>query len=130
MPRRRGADVNGKRSAGVRVPRPSACRLSQPVRRGSSGKSLSYTRRVSDDLAGPGPAPPEPGRARRGRRLAWSAAIFSVATGLSRIIGLFREIVVRRYFGVEGSINAFTVAFQVPNLIRALAADVALSSAF
>ena len=65
-----------------------------------------------------------------GRRLAWSTAIFSLATGLSRILGLFREIVVRRYFGVEGPINAFTVAFQVPNLIRALAADAALSSAF
>src|SRR5918998_1531676 len=65
------------------------------------------------------------------RRLAWSTAIFSAATGLSRVIGLFREIVVRRYFGVEGAgINAFTVAFQVPNLIRALVADAALSSAF
>jgi putative peptidoglycan lipid II flippase len=64
------------------------------------------------------------------RRLARSTAIFSLATGASRVLGLFREIVVRRYFGVEGPINAFTVAFQVPNLIRALAADVALSSAF
>ena len=36
----------------------------------------------------------------------------------------------RRYFGVEGKINAFTVAFQVPNLVRALVADAALSSAF
>ena len=36
----------------------------------------------------------------------------------------------RRYFGVEGPINAFTVAFQVPNLVRALVADAALSSAF
>jgi putative peptidoglycan lipid II flippase len=64
------------------------------------------------------------------RRLAWSTAIFAAATGLSRILGLFREIVARRYFGVQGEINAFTVAFQVPNLIRALAADLALSSAF
>ena len=46
------------------------------------------------------------------------------------MLGLVREIVVRRFFGVEGSINAFTVAFQVPNLVRALVADVALSSAF
>ena len=46
------------------------------------------------------------------------------------MLGLVREIVVRRYFGVEGSINAFTVAFQVPSLVRALVADVALSSAF
>jgi putative peptidoglycan lipid II flippase len=65
-----------------------------------------------------------------GTRLARSTAIFSLATGLSRVAGLFREIVVRRYFGVDGPINAFTVAFQVPNLIRALAADTALSSAF
>jgi putative peptidoglycan lipid II flippase len=65
------------------------------------------------------------------RRLAWSTAIFSAATGLSRVLGLAREIVVRGYFGVEGAgINAFTVAFQVPNLIRALVADAALSSAF
>ncbi len=47
------------------------------------------------------------------------------------MLGLIREIVARGYFGVEGAgINAFTVAFQVPNLIRALVADAALSSAF
>ena len=65
------------------------------------------------------------------RRLAWSTAVFSAATGLSRVLGLAREIVARSYFGVEGAgINAFTVAFQVPNLVRALVADAALSSAF
>ncbi len=64
------------------------------------------------------------------RRLARSTALFSLATLLSRFFGLFREIVVRRYFGVEGSINTFTVAFQVPNLVRALVADSALSAAF
>ena len=76
------------------------------------------------------PAPhgavPEPSR----RRLAVSTAIFAAATGLSRILGLVREIVTANYFGVAGSINAFTVAFQIPNLIRALVADAALSSAF
>lgn len=65
-----------------------------------------------------------------GRRLALSTAIFSLATGLSRVLGLVREIVAKRYFGVQGPINAFTVAFQVPNLVRALVADAALSSAF
>jgi putative peptidoglycan lipid II flippase len=70
------------------------------------------------------------GELRPRRRLAWSTAIFAAATGVSRVLGLFREIVARRYFGVEGPINAFTVAFQVPNLIRALAADMALGAAF
>jgi putative peptidoglycan lipid II flippase len=65
-----------------------------------------------------------------GRRLAWSTAIFSLATGLSRVLGLVREIVAAYYFGARGRINAFTVAFQVPNLVRALLADAAISSAF
>ena len=86
-------------------------------------RPLAYARRVEAEQA----ARTEPAPA---RRLAWSTAIFAAATGLSRILGLFREIVVRRYFGVAGDINAFTVAFQVPNLVRALAADTALSSAF
>jgi putative peptidoglycan lipid II flippase len=65
------------------------------------------------------------------RRLAWSTAVFSAATGLSRIFGLVREIVARSYFGVEGvGINAFTIAFQIPNLVRALVADAAITSAF
>jgi len=66
----------------------------------------------------------------RPRRLAVSTAIFALATGLSRILGLIREIVASYYFGASGRINAFTVAFQVPNLVRALVADAALSSAF
>ena len=64
------------------------------------------------------------------RRLALSTAIFSAATGLSRVLGLAREIVAANYFGARGPINAFTIAFQIPNLVRALVADAALSSAF
>jgi putative peptidoglycan lipid II flippase len=64
------------------------------------------------------------------RRLAWSTAMFSLATGLSRILGLIREMVAAYYFGASGKINAFTVAFQVPNLLRSLVADAAISSAF
>lgn len=66
-----------------------------------------------------------------GRKLALSTLIFAVATAISRVVGLAREILVRNYFGVQGAgINAFTAAFQVPNLVRALVADAALSSAF
>ena len=64
------------------------------------------------------------------RRLARSTLIFSVATGLSRVLGLVREMVAAYYFGINGKINAFTVAFQIPNLVRALLADAALSGAF
>src|SRR3954454_24768273 len=56
--------------------------------------------------------------------------IFSIATGMSRIVGLVREIVAARYFGTSGPASAFTIAFQVPNLVRSLFADAAISAAF
>jgi putative peptidoglycan lipid II flippase len=46
------------------------------------------------------------------------------------VLGLIRESVSAYYFGAGGKINAFTVAFQIPNLVRALVADAALSGAF
>src|SRR3954451_24390660 len=79
------------------------------------------------------PAPSGEGDAAPSRRpsgVLRNTAIFSIATGLSRIAGLAREIVAAAYFGTTGVASAFTIAFQVPNLIRALVADAALSSAF
>jgi len=70
-----------------------------------------------------------PGRSET-RRLALSTAFFSFATGLSRIAGLVREIVAASYFGIRGPMSAFTIAFQVPNLVRSLFADSALQAAF
>ena len=88
----------------------------------------------------PGAAPTVPGQApeaasapphsRATKGVARNTAIFSAATGLSRVAGLIREVVARGYFGTTGPASAFTVAFQVPNLIRGLFADAALSSAF
>ena len=63
-------------------------------------------------------------------RLARSTAFFSIATAASRVAGLAREVVAAGYYGVSGPMSAFTIAFQVPNLIRALFADAALQPAF
>lgn len=63
-------------------------------------------------------------------RIARSTAFFSVATAASRVAGLGREVVAASYYGVNGPMSAFTVAFQVPNLVRALFADAALQPAF
>jgi putative peptidoglycan lipid II flippase len=72
--------------------------------------------------------PEAAGRRRTG--VARNTIIFSIATGLSRIMGLVREIVAARYFGTSGQASAFTIAFQVPNLVRGLFADAAISAAF
>jgi putative peptidoglycan lipid II flippase len=69
-----------------------------------------------------GPAPPG--------RVARNTAIFSLATGLSRVLGLAREIVAASFFGTRGPASAFTLAFQVPNLVSNLFANAALSAAF
>jgi putative peptidoglycan lipid II flippase len=72
----------------------------------------------------------DPPAAQPARRIALNTVIFSIATGLSRIAGLIREVVASSYFGTSGPFSAFTIAFQVPNLLRALVADSALSAAF
>jgi putative peptidoglycan lipid II flippase len=73
---------------------------------------------------------PHESEAQRRGRLALSTIFFSAATGLSRIVGLIREVVAANYFGVTGAMSSFTIAFQVPNLVRALFADAALQGAF
>jgi putative peptidoglycan lipid II flippase len=73
-------------------------------------------------------ADPAPGK--QGGRLARSTAFFSIATAASRVVGLGREVVAAGYYGISGPMSAFTIAFQVPNLIRALFADAALQPAF
>jgi putative peptidoglycan lipid II flippase len=72
----------------------------------------------------------EPPPGKKAGRLARSTAFFSFATAASRVAGLAREVVAAGYYGVSGPVSAFTVAFQVPNLIRALFADAALQPAF
>jgi putative peptidoglycan lipid II flippase len=66
----------------------------------------------------------------RAGRLARSTAFFSLATSFSRVAGLVREIVAASYFGVTPAMSAFTLAFQVPNLVRSLFADAAIQAAF
>jgi putative peptidoglycan lipid II flippase len=65
-----------------------------------------------------------------GRGLARSGVIFAIATGISRVIGLVREIAQAAIFGISGPVNAFEIAFLIPNTVRSLVADSALSAAF
>ena len=78
---------------------------------------------------------PEPTRAAatpRRRVAGWPATplIFSVATGLSRIAGLVREVVAAAYFGTSGAGVGVHARLPGPEPVRALVADAALSAAF
>ena len=63
-------------------------------------------------------------------RLARSAGIFGLATITSRILGLARDQVVAFYFGAGDANDAFRVASRLPNLVRDLFAEGAMSAAF
>ena len=61
--------------------------------------------------------------------LARSAGVAGAATMTSRILGLVREQVLAYWFGASDSMDAFLVAFRVPNLVRDLFAEGAMSAA-
>ena len=62
--------------------------------------------------------------------VARSAGVISAATFLSRILGLVREQVFAAQFGAGFAVDAFQVAFRIPNLLRDLFAEGAMSAAF
>ncbi len=59
-----------------------------------------------------------------------SAGIIGLATFCSRILGLVRDIVIARLFGVYLYAQAFVIAFKIPNLFRDLLGEGAANAAF
>src|SRR4029079_6497310 len=52
------------------------------------------------------------------------------STLLSRFFGILREVLMVRYLGVSGLSDAFLTAFKIPNSLRKIFAEGALSAAF
>lgn len=69
---------------------------------------------------------------RMARRIdtAKAAGKVSIAVFASRILGLVREMVMAALFGASAYMDAWLVAFRIPNMLRDLFAEGALSSAF
>ena len=59
-----------------------------------------------------------------------AAGLVGLAVMCSRVLGLVREVVFGILFGGGKSMDAFTMAFKTPNLLRDLFAEGALSTAF
>ena len=64
------------------------------------------------------------------RRLARDVLMMALATGVSRLLGLFRDVAIADRFGASGAYDAFLIAFFVPHFLRQLLAEGALSTAF
>lgn len=76
------------------------------------------------------PTEPQPPVAPAQQSVARSAGIVSIAVMVSRVLGLIRETIFAKYFGAGFLYDAFIVGFRIPNLLRDLFAEGALSAAF
>ena len=72
--------------------------------------------------------PREPGIQSKGLR--WSAAGISVMTATSRILGYVRDQLQARWMGTANEADAFFIAFLIPNMLRRLVGEGALTAAF
>lgn len=70
------------------------------------------------------PPPPQP------EQIARSAGLAGLATSVSRLLGLARETVLAALFGAGNDMDTYLVAFRIPNLVRDLFAEGAMSAAF
>lgn len=79
------------------------------------------------DASPDAPAPPQ---VKRAESLARSAGLVSLATMASRLLGLIRDQVFLITFDASHAMDAYNVAFRLPNLVRDLFAEGAMSAAF
>ncbi len=63
-------------------------------------------------------------------RLLRSSAVVGIWTLASRVLGFVRDILMARYLGTVGVVEAFIVAFRFPNMFRRLVAEGAFAAAF
>ena len=63
-------------------------------------------------------------------KLVRNISMMSIAVFISRIFGLVRDIVMANFFGATFLNDAFIVAYKIPNLLRLLFGEGALSTAF
>lgn len=63
-------------------------------------------------------------------RIVRATGILGLATSVSRILGFVRDLLIAGLFGTGAAAQAFVVAFRLPNMLRDLVAEGAVTSAF
>src|SRR5262245_54785177 len=85
---------------------------------------------MDETRVSPEPTPAGAGGAGKSEGVARHVGAVSAATFLSRILGLLRDQVFAAWFGAGTAADAFNMAFRVPNLVRDLFAEGAMSASF
>jgi len=101
------------------------------LRTQAGGDRPGATKRAETALEPPGtPGTMEAEGKHAGGSIARPAGTVALFTLLSRIFGLLRDVVVAFSFGAGVAADAFFVAFRIPNLLRRLVAEGALTASF
>jgi putative peptidoglycan lipid II flippase len=64
------------------------------------------------------------------RQLVKSTTLVSSMTFISRILGFVRDMIAAQIFGVDAAVDAFNVAFKIPNFMRNMFAEGSFQQAF
>src|SRR5690348_14321299 len=64
------------------------------------------------------------------RALVKSTTLVSSMTFISRILGFARDMIAAQIFGIDASVDAFNVAFKIPNFMRNMFAEGSFQQAF
>ena len=80
--------------------------------------------------AAPGQASAPRAASRATTRIARSTGVLATAIAVSRVLGFVRDVLLARIFGTTIQAQAFVVAFRLPNVLRDLVAEGAVTSAF
>lgn len=75
-------------------------------------------------------SPPTPTTSATGRRVSSAVASVGVAFIIGRLLGLARDILIARQFGTGPTMDAYTAAFRIPDLIFSVVMSGAFGSAF
>lgn len=67
---------------------------------------------------------------RKRQSLLRSTSLVSIMTFISRIMGFARDMILAQMFGAQAGMDAFYIAFKIPNFMRRLFAEGAFSQAF
>jgi len=63
-------------------------------------------------------------------RIVQSTGIVALSTLVSRVMGFVRDMIIANFFGASAALDGFFVAFRIPNLLRRLVAEGALTVSF
>lgn len=96
----------------------------------ASGQGLTVDPKLDPAVVSPGGEAEASGKPMTRPGLLRSTSVFSAMTLLSRIAGFMRDALQSRIFGSSAAMDAFVIAYRIPNYLRRIFAEGSMQMAF